>query len=182
MLIRRLSGCCRQSSLPSHFSSRSICLAAWQPIFCSRRPGESTTDLVWDGHALIYENGQVQPKPLVSPYHPPSSSATLMLEGLTQERLRSNIFAESTLLLSAHNSAFAPFAAKSRSLKEISCCRPLPRFPYVPESTAERSKLCAEAFNIQVHGLIKRLQATGIKKLFLVFPGLRFHPCPAGGR
>ena len=54
----------------------------------------------------------------------------LDLEGLTQERLRSNIFAESTLLLSAHNKRFRTIGCEVRSLKEISCStRPLPRFP-----------------------------------------------------
>ena len=31
------------------------CLAAY--LYSGAGPGESTTDLAWDGHALIYENG-----------------------------------------------------------------------------------------------------------------------------
>jgi NAD+ synthase (glutamine-hydrolysing) len=31
------------------------CLAAY--VYCAAGSGESTTELAWDGHALIYENG-----------------------------------------------------------------------------------------------------------------------------
>lgn len=146
------------------------CLAAY--LFAAAGPGESTTDLVWDGHALIYENGQAAAEASRFSLSSTIIFSDLDLEGLTQERLRSNIFAESTLLLSAHNKRFRTIGCEV-PLPEgnLLLTRPLPRFPYVPESTAERSKLCAEAFNIQVHGLIKRLQATGIKKIILGVSG-----------
>ncbi len=32
------------------------CIAAY--LYSAAGPGESTTDLAWDGHALIYENGE----------------------------------------------------------------------------------------------------------------------------
>ena len=40
--------------------------------------------------------------------------------------------------------------------------RAVDRFPYVPSDPAAREERCAEAYNIQVHGLAKRLAATGI--------------------
>src|SRR5207245_5008587 len=33
------------------------CIAAY--LYSAAGPGESTTDLAWDGHALIYENGEM---------------------------------------------------------------------------------------------------------------------------
>src|SRR5258707_8176878 len=38
------------------------------------------------------------------------------------------------------------------------------RFPYVPSDPRTRNERCEEVFNIQVQGLAKRLQFTGIKK------------------
>jgi NAD+ synthase (glutamine-hydrolysing) len=36
------------------------CVAAY--LYSGAGPGESTTDLAWDGHALIYENGELLQK------------------------------------------------------------------------------------------------------------------------
>ena len=36
------------------------CIAAY--LYSAAGPGESTTDLAWDGHALIYENNELLPK------------------------------------------------------------------------------------------------------------------------
>ena len=43
------AACCASRSRPS----------ASRPTSTPRGPGESTTDLAWDGHALIYENGDL---------------------------------------------------------------------------------------------------------------------------
>jgi NAD+ synthase (glutamine-hydrolysing) len=49
--------------------------------------------------------------------------------------------------------------------------RTVERFPYVPATRLERDQRCYEAYNIQVHGLMKRLQSTGIKKLVIGVSG-----------
>ncbi len=42
-------------SLIANQSAR--CIAAY--LYAAAGPGESTTDLAWDGHAMIYENGNL---------------------------------------------------------------------------------------------------------------------------
>jgi len=42
-------------SLTSNQSAR--CISAY--LYAAAGPGESTTDLAWDGHAVIYENGNL---------------------------------------------------------------------------------------------------------------------------
>ncbi|MDQ2798152.1 MAG: NAD(+) synthase, partial [Armatimonadota bacterium] len=49
--------------------------------------------------------------------------------------------------------------------------RPLERFPYVPNDRAVRDERCYEAYNIQVHGLMKRLQSTKIEKIVIGVSG-----------
>src|SRR5581483_7283792 len=49
--------------------------------------------------------------------------------------------------------------------------REVERFPYVPNDPAVRDERCYEAYNIQVHGLTQRLEATGIKKVVIGVSG-----------
>ena len=41
--------------------------------------------------------------------------------------------------------------------------RRIERFPYVPSNPQVRDERCFEVYNIQVHGLMKRLQSTGYR-------------------
>src|SRR5262249_24741681 len=50
---------------------------------------------------------------------------------------------------------------------EVPLHRDVARFPFVPSDPHVRDERCFEAYNIQVHGLMKRLDATGIKKLVI---------------
>src|SRR5205807_5760481 len=49
--------------------------------------------------------------------------------------------------------------------------RTIDRFPYVPSDPAARDERCTEAYNIQVHGLTKRLASTGIEKVVIGVSG-----------
>jgi NAD+ synthase (glutamine-hydrolysing) len=49
--------------------------------------------------------------------------------------------------------------------------RRIDRFPYVPSDPAKRDERCAEVYQIQVQGLIKRLQATRIEKVVIGISG-----------
>ncbi|HWH71731.1 MAG TPA: NAD(+) synthase, partial [Candidatus Sulfotelmatobacter sp.] len=54
---------------------------------------------------------------------------------------------------------------------EIPLRRPIDRFPYVPSSRRERDQRCYEAYNIQVHSLLKRLGSTGTKRVVIGISG-----------
>jgi NAD+ synthase (glutamine-hydrolysing) len=51
------------------------------------------------------------------------------------------------------------------------CRRPYDRFPYVPSDPEVRDRRCYEAYNIQVQGLVKRLQSSKIPKVVLGISG-----------
>jgi NAD+ synthase (glutamine-hydrolysing) len=54
---------------------------------------------------------------------------------------------------------------------EIPLMRRVERFPYVPSDPAARDARCFEAYNIQVHGLMKRLQSAGIERVVIGVSG-----------
>ncbi|HZK24449.1 MAG TPA: NAD(+) synthase [Oscillospiraceae bacterium] len=146
------------------------CRAAY--LYAAAGLGESTTDLAWDGHALIYENGQALAE---APRFSLSSTLTLSeldLAGLTQERLHDNTFADNSLLLQAQNKHYRTITCEIPiPSAKLMLTRTLPRFPYVPANKTALAQQCFEAMQIQVQGLVKRLQSTGITKIIIGVSG-----------
>ena len=54
---------------------------------------------------------------------------------------------------------------------EISLRRNVERFPYVPSDSRERDERCYEAYNIQVHALMKRMLSTGTQRIVIGVSG-----------
>src|SRR5437764_5695814 len=146
------------------------CVAAY--LYSAAGPGESTTDLAWDGHALIYENGEMLAEAERFAADEQMIIGDIDLERLIQERMR----------LTSFNDTVGVYREQLRALRrvefdfqvpegEIALTRQVERFPYVPHDGAERDERCYEAYNIQVHGLMKRLASTGIERVVLGVSG-----------
>src|SRR5206468_1680628 len=69
------------------------CIAAY--LYSAAGPGESTTDLAWDGHALIYENGDLLAEAERFAEREQMITADLDLERLLQDRMRLTSFNDS---------------------------------------------------------------------------------------
>jgi NAD+ synthase (glutamine-hydrolysing) len=146
------------------------CVAAY--LYAAAGPGESTTDLAWDGHALIYENHDLLAE---SNRFAPDEQlivADIDLDRLLQERMRMTSF----------NDCAGDHRERSRALRHLSMDLQIPegliplarnveRFPYVPSDPAVRDERCSEAYNIQVQGLATRLRASGINKVVIGISG-----------
>ncbi len=184
------------------------CVAAY--LYSAAGPGESTTDLAWDGHALIYENNEKLAEAQRFASDEQIIAADLDLERLAQERMRLSSFHDSIgdhlarvramrrvefefvipgtgsagLLLSESASGTEDSSVAERlSFTGIPALpapgsdaaprlmRPLERFPYVPSDPVKRDERCYEAYNIQVHGLMKRLTSTGIQNVVIGVSG-----------
>lgn len=155
-------------ALVSNQSAR--CIAAY--LYSAAGPGESTTDLAWDGHALIYENGQRLAESTRFDLAPRLTLAEIDLDRLAQERMRQNTFAENAQNLHDRIRQFRTVECELRLTKgRLLLTRQYPRFPYVPSNAEDRDVRCYEAYNIQVHGLIKRLQATGLESIIVGISG-----------
>lgn len=146
------------------------CLAGY--LYSAAGPGESTTDLAWDGHALIYENNE---KLAESERFSPSEqliTADLDLERLVQDRVRLSSFHDCATLHADRVRSLRripmPFQNPPR---EFPLERRVERFPFVPAGDRDLDQRCYEAYNIQVHGLVKRLEQTGVQKLVIGVSG-----------
>jgi NAD+ synthase (glutamine-hydrolysing) len=89
-------------------------LAAY--VYASAGFGESTTDLAWDGHAMIAENGNLIAESKRFSYEPQILTADIDLERLSQERMRQSSFASSI------SSAISARSAARWSFHERSAC------------------------------------------------------------
>ena len=146
------------------------CVAAY--LYSAAGVGESTTDLAWDGYALIYENTELLAE---SQRFAPTEqliTADIDLERLVQDRMR----------LTSFNDSAGEYRERLRAVRQVSFDFEVPggavalerevaRFPYVPPDVAERDARCYEAYNIQVEGLAKRLASTGIERVVIGVSG-----------
>src|SRR3954468_22664591 len=71
------------------------CLAAY--LYSAAGQGESTTDLAWDGHALIYENGTLLAESRRFSPEPQLAFADVGLGRLQADRVRQNTFGATAL-------------------------------------------------------------------------------------
>ena len=157
-------------------SQSARCIAAY--AYSAAGPGKSTTDLAWDGHAAIFEYGNKLAETERFSVNSTMAVADVDLGLLRQERMRVGTFSD---CIRRNRDAVAEFRAISFCLDapkdELPLLRNVERFPYVPSDPTRLRENCYEAYNIQVQGLAKRLQATGIEKIVIgVSGGLDFDP------
>jgi NAD+ synthase (glutamine-hydrolysing) len=146
------------------------CVAAY--LYAAAGPGESTTDLAWDGHAMIWENDVLLAESRRFAGEEQVIAADVDVERLAQERMRLTSFHDSA---AAHRDRVASLRRVSFHFAvpegETDLLRSVERFPYVPSDPAARDERCREAYSIQVHGLKKRLESTGIRKVVIGVSG-----------
>lgn len=146
------------------------CIAAY--LYSAAGFGESTTDLAWDGHALIYENGDLLAESERFASREQVIFGDIDLDRLAQDRMRNTCFSDSIFDMPDRVRAVRqiPFEFEAPQAA-VALCRDVPRFPYVPSNARQRDQRCYEAYNIQVHGLMKRLESAGIKKVVIGISG-----------
>ena len=146
------------------------CIAAY--LYSAAGPGESTTDLAWDGHALIYENDRLLAESERFAAEEQVIVADIDLERLAQDRMRMTSFNDS---VGEHIERVRAIRRIDFELRvpegRIPLTRVVPRFPYVPSDPQVRDQRCYEAYHIQVHGLMKRLSATGTERVVIGVSG-----------
>jgi NAD+ synthase (glutamine-hydrolysing) len=152
-------------------SQSARCLSAY--LYCAAGFGESTTDLAWDGHGLIYENGVALAETERFRYESQLVCADIDLDRLTQDRMRQNTFAQAA---GRHRDMIEPFATVEFALQRpaqasVALERSYYRFPFVPSDAASRDARCHEIYEIQVQGLVKRLQSMRAKKMVIGVSG-----------
>ena len=155
-------------SLAENQSAR--CIAAY--LYAAAGPGESTTDLAWDGHAMICENGNLLAESARFAPPPQVIFADVDLDRLVQDRMRMTSFGGNARthrqrIMDFRRVCFPTAPIEKRLLLDREC----PRFPYIPADPTQRDQRCYEVYNIQVQGLAKRLQASGTANVLIGVSG-----------
>ncbi len=151
-------------------SQAARCSAAY--AYSAAGPGESTTDLAWDGHGAIFELGATLAETYRFPRENSLCVADVDLGRIRQERLRTGSFGDA---LAQTAPGRAPYRRIAFAFKPPSGALPLrravERYPYVPSDPARLAEDCYEAWNIQVQGLTERLRSTGLQRLVIGVSG-----------
>ncbi|HEY1227363.1 MAG TPA: NAD(+) synthase, partial [Ramlibacter sp.] len=147
------------------------CMAAY--LYTSAGRGESSTDMAWDGQALIYENGTLLAESERFRDDSHVIYADVDLERLSQERMHATTFAMCARRHADEAKAFrvVRFALAVPVDRTLPLARLVERFPYVPADRSRRDERCTEVYNIQVQALVQRLSATNIQKVVIGISG-----------
>ena len=146
------------------------CIAAY--LYAGAGCGESTTDLAWDSHGMIWENGAQLAAS--RRYHGDSQLvfADIDVERLELDRMRMTSFQDAS---TDQRERIERIRTVTFELDvgedELALDRQIERFPYVPSDSVRRDERCEEVYNIQVHGLAQRLEAAGIGKVVIGVSG-----------
>lgn len=135
-------------------------------------PGESTTDLAWDGHAAIYECGDQLVESSRFEKDSTIVQADVDLGRIRQERLRNGGLAENATQERDRVGRFRHVVFQLDAPKQsVRLERAIERYPYVPSDPSKLRDNCYEAYNIQVQGLAQRLLSSRVGKAIIGVSG-----------
>ena len=142
------------------------CKAAY--IYSSAGYGESTSDMVHSGNAIIVENGQVLAKSPRFTAHELLEIADIDLDIIRGERMLTSSWAD---CLAVNRKDFEVLTTGSNPTEKSELMRKIDAHPFVPADKQERDHCCDEVLQIQTLGLMRRLQITYSKNLVVGISG-----------
>ena len=135
-------------------------------------PGESTTDLAWDGQAAVFECGERLAESERFPARSTLITADVDLGRIRQERMRVNPFGDCAQHEAARSGPFRIASCEIDTPDQVVALqRPIERYPFVPSDPLRLREHCYEAYNIQVQGLATRLAASKIQRVVIGVSG-----------
>ena len=154
-----------RKNLIAQQSARGVCAY----VYSSCGVHESTTDVVFGGHALIAENGNILSETARFSRNSELIFSDIDLEHLSLDRERQTSFGESIHESTRKNFRFVevavPLPVSGRFDRHVN------PWPFVPQDLAERSKRAEEIFSIQAAGLAKRLEHSGVRRMVIGVSG-----------
>ena len=144
------------------------CLSAY--VYAGAGVGESTTDLVFGGHALVAENGSLLAEGRRFARTPQLTVADVDLGFLDFERSANFAFRTAGRTVEAVRTVPLP-ARPDAPAEKGAPRRPLDAHPFVPGARADRDARCEEILAIQSTGLATRLEAIGGKDVVVGLSG-----------
>ena len=146
------------------------CIAAY--AYSAAGYGESTTDMAWDGQAMVHEMGDLLAESARFGDAPEIIYADIDAQRLRLERMRNGTFNDTAEAMGHPEQRFRKVRFEAVAVGEREgLYRPVRRFPFVPADPLRLDADCYEAFNIQVEGLVTRFRATAGKHLVIGVSG-----------
>ena len=139
-------------------------------VYASAGFGESTTDLVFSGNALIAENGTMLAESKRFSIEPQLIFSEIDVERLRAERLKNSNFHNKTADIHSLRVEYASDDEETNLKPQFNLTRKINPHPFIP-SPEKRDESCNEIFEIQISGLAKRWKHTGIDKLVIGVSG-----------
>ena len=154
-----------RKNLVSQQSARGVC----GYIYTSCGVHESTTDVVFGGHAIIAENGSILKESKRFQLDGELIVSEIDTEHLLTDRERTSSFGGSVDPSVKKDFRFIDFELATPPLNNLN--RYIDPSPFVPSNPSEKDKRAEEIFSIQTIGLAKRINQANIKKIVLGLSG-----------
>lgn len=145
------------------------CISAY--VYTSCGYGESTADVVFDGHAMIAENGNILKE---SERYTTSSQLLISdidMERLKRERVLLGSFGQS---VAEEKTSFRTVTASIRTLnfnRDLKLERFVDPYPFIPSNPVKLDERCQEVFQLETMGLMRRLEHVGCKEVAIGVSG-----------
>ena len=153
-------------SLISQQSAR--CISAY--VYSSAGFGESTTDLAFDGKAIIYENGTLLAEAPRWTRHSSHVIADIDIEAIRRDRRHIMSFGDARKI-EENGKAVRHVPVRLTESCQEGLIRKINPLPFVPGNGETIDARCEEIINIQISGLAQRLHVTHTKNLVIGISG-----------
>ncbi len=154
-------------SLVRHQSGVCTCIYAYASAGCT----ESTQDLVFSGHSMVAENGQ-----LLCENEKQIDTDYLLVQdadlGIVRAARRHNKSVRDAVSFYSHVEPMRTVCCGAPALRSDGTLYPLHRDPFLPLAGKARMDRCREIFQIQAAGLAQRLRTIGANAMIGVSGGL----------
>lgn len=131
-------------------------------VYADAGSGESTTDLVFGGHNMIYENGALLAES--KPFADGAVFGDIDVEYIVRERRRINSFE------AERDAAYVRVPFKI-GVNDTCLSRHIDRYPFIPCDETALAQRCEEILEIQMNGLKKRIEHIGLKTVTIGISG-----------
>lgn len=156
----------RLKSLITQQSSQSV--SAY--VYSGAGYGESTSDCVYEGNAIISENGVLLAESERWSFETKTVIADVDVDAINQERLTKKIFGDCALReLSVQYSIVD--VDKSFSRIDETLYRNINPNPFIPQNEADVELLCNDVVNTQLAGLARRIEFTHARSIVVGISG-----------
>lgn len=140
-------------------------------IYCASGLGESTTDLAWDGHAMIAENGDLLAHSSRFNAEREVIVADIDLDRLVANRVRQSSFGANKVQTESSQDPRRITVELGMPGGDLGLERTVERFPFFSSDPTITDTDCYEAYQIQVAALVHRLESIGNPKIILGVSG-----------